>query len=152
LAKVDVDACVKANFSDLVTNAGVSALWVLLIGHAMEKKHVALQEKYKDASEDVEIWKHKATGLEGRLKDALADKKVAKKAVTDLKVEKEVVELERDSWKEKAAGLESDIVKAQAAMEEGKGDLSLYFDNGFERARARMSFILTPDGKFVNEN
>lgn len=63
----------------------------------MEKKHGALEAKYKDASEDVEKWKHKATSMESRLKEALEEKKTAEKATNDIKDEKKAMELERHS-------------------------------------------------------
>lgn len=66
--KVDVDAGVKAKFSDLVVDAGISVLRVLLMGNAMEKKHGILEAKYKDTIEDAEKWKHKVTGMKARLK------------------------------------------------------------------------------------
>jgi hypothetical protein len=74
-AKVDVEAAVKAKVSDLVADAGTAALRVLLLNHALELKYGALEKKHVDAAEDVEKWKHKATGLEGRLTEALRDKK-----------------------------------------------------------------------------
>lgn len=101
LSKVDVDAGVKSKFGELVMDTRILVLRVLLLGKVMEKKHGALEAKYKDAHEDVEKWKHKATGLESRLKEALEDKKTAEKTTKDMKDEKEVVELERDSWKKK---------------------------------------------------
>ena len=57
LAKVDVDAGVKAKFNDLVN----------------------------DASEDAEKWKHKVTGMEERWKEALKEKKVAEEKAKDTK-------------------------------------------------------------------
>jgi len=132
LVKVDVDAGVKSKFSDLVTDASISVLCVLLVGQAMEKKHNALEAKHKDASEDVKKWKQKTTNLEARLKEALKDKiEAAEKATGDMKVEKEVVELERDSWKGKPVGLEGELVEAKSVVEESRGLLAEYFDNGF---------------------
>lgn len=85
LAAVDFDACVKAKFSELVTDAGVSALRILLMDHAIEKKHGVLEAKHKQAVEDVEKWKHKATRLKTRLKEALKDKKAVETEVGKLK-------------------------------------------------------------------
>lgn len=48
-------------------DAGESALRILLMNHVMDKKHIDLEKKYKDVAEDVEKWKHKATGLQSRL-------------------------------------------------------------------------------------
>ncbi|RHN78850.1 hypothetical protein MtrunA17_Chr1g0170441 [Medicago truncatula] len=39
LAEVDIDAGVTSKFGELVMDAGMSALRVLLLGHMMEKKH-----------------------------------------------------------------------------------------------------------------
>jgi hypothetical protein len=75
--KVDVEAGVKAKCSDLVADAGTAALWILLMNHCLEMKHDSVEKKYKDAAEDVEKWKHKSTGLDRRLKEALKDKKTA---------------------------------------------------------------------------
>jgi len=99
----------------------VSALQVLLMGHAMEKKHGALEAKYKDAAENVEKWKHKVTGMQARLKNALNDKKAAKNEVGEMKEAKEVVELETDSFKKKVGELEGELVAANIVVEEGRG-------------------------------
>lgn len=56
-----------------------------------------MEAKYKEASEDVEKWKHKATSMEARLKEDLKDKKTAEKEVGKMKQAKKVVESERDS-------------------------------------------------------
>jgi len=45
IAKVDVDAGVKSKFGDLVMDAGISALRVLLLGQVMEKKAWCLRGK-----------------------------------------------------------------------------------------------------------
>lgn len=71
LAEVDIDAGVTSKFGELVMDADMSALRVLLLGHMMEKKHGDLQVKYKNVSEDVDKWKNKVTGLEARLKEVL---------------------------------------------------------------------------------
>ena len=96
LTAVDVDVGVKAKFADLVADAGLFALRVLLMVHAMEKKHGALEAKYKDAAENVEKWKYKVTGMDARLKEALKDKKAAENEVEEMKEAKEVVEAERN--------------------------------------------------------
>lgn len=51
------------------------------MNHAMELKHDIIEKKCKDAAENVEKWKHKCTDFEGRLKDALKEKKVAEKSL-----------------------------------------------------------------------
>jgi hypothetical protein len=112
----------------------------------MEKKHGALEAKYS------------------RLKEALEEKKTAEKATNDIKDEKKAMELERHSWKKKAVELEGDLAKAKSSVEDGKGALALYFDNGFERARAQVlhfnpdanvseldPFKILVDGKLVDE-
>jgi len=55
-----------------------------------------------------------------------------------MKDEKEGVELERDSWKKKVLELEGELATAQSTVEDGKGALAFYFDNGFERAKAQI--------------
>jgi len=49
-AKVGVDVGEKSKFGELVIDAGISTLQVLLLGHVMEKKHGDLEMKYKDVS------------------------------------------------------------------------------------------------------
>lgn len=74
------------------------------------------------------------------------------------------MELERDSWKKKAGELEGDLATAKTTVEDGKGALALYFDNGFERALAQVlhfhpdakvdelnPFKVLIDGKLVDE-
>jgi hypothetical protein len=139
LAKVDVDAAVKAKFGDLVADAGTAALRVLLMGHAMEVKHELVERKYKDASEDVEKWKHKAIGLKGRLSDALEEKKVAEKALEEMKKAKEAAEGERD---EKDAALK----KSELGVDEGRRALAVYFENGFKRAKEQV-LLFNPEAK-----
>jgi len=141
LAKVDIDAGVKAKFSDLVADAGSAALRVLLMGHAMELKHGAVEKKYKDDAEDVDKWKHKATGFEGRLKDALKEKKAAEKEINDLKEEKEVVEKERDAQKDEVGRLQKALEEANSAAEDGRRALAIYFENGFKRATEQVLFF-----------
>lgn len=99
LAAVDVDVGVKAKFSDLVVDVGVSALRMMWMGHAMEKKHSVLEAEHKEVVEDVEMWKHKVTRMETRLKEALKDKIAAKKEVGEFKEAKEVVESKKDAVK-----------------------------------------------------
>jgi septal ring factor EnvC (AmiA/AmiB activator) len=138
-AKVDVVAGVKAKFSDLVADAGTAALRVLLMGHAMEVKHDLVEKKYKDASEDVEKWKHKSTGLEGHLADALKEKKAAEKALEEMKQAKEVVEKERD---EKGVALE----KSNLGVDEGRRAIAVYFENDFRRATEQV-LLFNPEAK-----
>jgi hypothetical protein len=88
-AKVDVEAAVKAKIGDLVADAGTTSLRVLLMSHAMELKHSQVEKTCKDAVEDVEKWKHKATSLDGRLSDALKEKKAVEKALEEMKQAKE---------------------------------------------------------------
>ena len=95
-AKVDVEAGVKAKCSDLVAGIGSAALRTLLLAHCLEIKQDSVEKKYKDAAEDVEKWKHKAVGLEGRLSDALQEKKAAEKALEEMKRAKEAAEKDRD--------------------------------------------------------
>jgi hypothetical protein len=139
LAKVDVDAAVKAKFGDLVMDAGTAALRVLLMDHAMEVKYELLEKKHKDAVEDVEKWKHKSTGLEGRLADALKEKKAAEEALEEMKLAKENAERERD---EKDAALK----KAELAVDEGRRALAVYFENGFKRATEQV-LLFNPEAK-----
>lgn len=60
--------------------------------------------------------------------------------------------------------MEGDLAKAKSSVEDGKGALALYFDNGFERARAQVlhfnpdanvseldPFKILVDGKLVDE-
>lgn len=56
------------------------------------------------------------------------------------------MELERDSWKKKAGKLEGELATAKTSIEDGKGALALYFDNGFERALAKVLHF-HPDAK-----
>jgi hypothetical protein len=104
-AKIDVEAAVKAKVSDLVVDAGTTALRALLLNHAVEKKH-------QDDAEDVEKWKHKAVGLEGRLSEVLKDKKAAEKALDEMTKAKEAAEVETN---------EKDVIlkKAELAVDEG---------------------------------
>jgi len=67
-----------------------------------------VEKKCKDATYYVGKWKHKADGLQARLNEAHEAKDKAEKVAKDLETklessnaEKEVVELERDSFKEK---------------------------------------------------
>jgi hypothetical protein len=94
--KVDVEAGVKAKCSDLVADAGTAALRILLMNHCLKVKHDPVEKKYNDAVEDVEKWKHKSPGLDGRLKEALKDKIAAEAALEEMKQAKEAAERERD--------------------------------------------------------
>jgi len=134
LAKVDVDAGVKAKFSDLVANAGSAALRILLMGRAMELKYESIEKQYKDASEDVEKSKHNVDKLQGCLKDVLKEKKSAEKDLNNTKEKKEAAEKERDEEKAEVARLRRDLAEAVESVEAGKRDLALYFDMGFKRA------------------
>lgn len=98
-AQGDVDARVKAKFKDLVADAGSAALRVLLMQHAMELKHEKVEKDLKDASEDVEKWKHKCTGFEARLKDALKEKKAAEKELGEMREAKEAANREKEDQK-----------------------------------------------------
>jgi hypothetical protein len=138
-AKVDVEAAVKAKASDLVADAGTAALCVLLLNHALELKYGTLEKKNIDAAEDVEKWKHKATGLEGRLSEALRDKKAAEGALEEMKKAKEAAELERDE-KDQA------LKKSELAVDEGRRSLAIYFENGFKRATEQV-LLFNPDAK-----
>lgn len=139
LAEVDVQAGMKAKFGDLVMDAGMSALRVLLMGNVMEKKHELLEAKHKDAAEDVEKWKHKATGLEARLSVALKEKKASDKVAEDAKKAQEAAEAEREKLKASLAAM-------QVELEASRGELALYFDNGFERAKDQV-LLFNPDAK-----
>lgn len=105
LAPIDIEAGVKAKFGDLAVDAGSAALRILLLGHAMELKHGIVEKQYKEVVEDVEKWKHKATDLEGRLKEALKEKKTAEKELDDMKEVKKIVEIERDAHKDEVEKL-----------------------------------------------
>jgi len=114
----------------------------------MEKKHMDLERKHKDAAEDVEKWKHMATGLQTRLNEVLEAKKVVETSVKELQTSltsatytKEAVELEWDSLKGKNVELEDEVKKC-------KGELVEYFDDGFEHARVQaLHFYL--EGDFI---
>jgi chromosome segregation ATPase len=98
-AKVDVEAGVKAKCSDLVADIGTAALRALLLSHCLEVKHDLVEKKYNNAAEDVEKWKHKSSGLDDRLKEALKDKKATEDALEEIKKAKEAAETERDETK-----------------------------------------------------
>jgi hypothetical protein len=102
-------------------------------------KYGAVEKKHQDAAEDVEKWKHKAVGLEGRLTEALKDKKAVVKALEEMTKAKEAAELERD---EKDAALK----KAELAVDDGSRSLAIYFENGFKRATEQV-LLLNPDAK-----
>jgi len=80
LADVYVDAGMASKYDGLLKDIGESALRILLTNHVMERKHLDLEKKYKDAAGDVEKWRHKATGLVIRLTEALSSKDLAEKA------------------------------------------------------------------------
>jgi len=92
------------------------------------------------------------------------EKKTAEKATSDMKNEKEVVELERDFWKKKVGELEVELVCANDVVEDSKGALALHFDNGVEHAKVQGlhfnpdanvdeldPFKVLADGKLVDE-
>jgi len=154
----------KSKFGDLVMDVGESALRILLMNHVMERKFIDVEKKCKDATADVGKWKHKVDGLHARLNEPLEAKDKAEKAVMSLETklesssaEKEAVELERDSFREKCAQLEEDVEKC-------KGALAEYFDDGFERAYEQAqhfhpkadfsgldAFEIIKDGELVDE-
>jgi hypothetical protein len=164
LVKVDVDAGLKAKFSDLVADAGSAALGILLLGHAMDLKHGAVEKQYKDVAEDVVKWNHKAVGFEGWLKDALKENRSAEKELGDMKEAKEAAKKERDLQKGEVERLQRALDEANSAVEEGRQDLAVYFEDGFKRAAEQMllfnpeakldelySFKVIVNGKFVDE-
>jgi septal ring factor EnvC (AmiA/AmiB activator) len=138
-AKVDVEAGVKAKCSDLVADTGTAALRILLLNHCLEVKHDLVEKKYNDTVEDVEKWKHKSAGLDGRLKEALRDKKDAEDALEEMKQAKEMAENERD---ESRAALK----RSEAAVDEGRRSLAVYFENGFRRAKEQV-LLFNPEAK-----
>jgi hypothetical protein len=138
-AQVDVEAAVKAKSSDLVADVGTAVLRTLLLTHAWELKYGALEKKQLDAAEDVEKWKHKVVGLEGRLSDALKEKKTAEKALEEMRRAKEAAKNERD---EKDAVLK----KSNLAVDEGRRSLALYFQNGFKLATEQV-LLFNPEAK-----
>jgi septal ring factor EnvC (AmiA/AmiB activator) len=138
-AKVDVEAGVKAKCSDLVADIGTAALRTMLLTHCLEVKQDLVEKKYKDATEDVEKWKHKSTGLDGRLKEALRDKKAAEDALEEMKKAKEAAEAARDETK-------SALEKSEAAVDEGRRALAIYFNDGFRRAKEQALFF-NPEAK-----
>jgi len=164
LAEVDVDAGMKSKYGDLVMDAIDSALRILLMNHVMERKYTDVGKKYKDTTEDVGKWKHKATGLQTRLNEALEANKAAEASAKELQTkltnvvgEKEAVEQERDSLRDKNGELEADVKRCTDALAE-------YFEDGFERARAQAlhfnlgadlsgldSLKIIVDGKLVDE-
>jgi SMC interacting uncharacterized protein involved in chromosome segregation len=75
----------------------------------MERKCEALEEKYKDSSKDVEMFKHKATAIEKRSQDTIDAKNKAEKEVINLTEENVSFIQERDELKEKFAKFEEDI-------------------------------------------
>jgi len=130
----------------------------------MELKHGAVEKQYKDAAEDVEKWRHKATGFEARLKNALKEKEAAEKELGDMKEAKEVVEKERDAQKDEVGRLQRAWDETNLAVEDGRQALAVYFDNGFNCATEQVlffnpeakvyeldSFKVIVDGKLVDE-
>jgi septal ring factor EnvC (AmiA/AmiB activator) len=137
--KVDVEAAVKAKCIDLVADANPAALRIMLMNHCLEVKHDLVEKRYNDAAEDVEKWKHKSTGLEGRLKEALKDKATAEAALEEMKQAKEAAESEKEEIK---AALE----KSELAVDERRRSLAVYFENGFRRAKEQV-LLFNPEAK-----
>lgn len=145
-AQGDVDAGVKAKYKDLVADAGMAALRVLLMQHAMELKHESVEQKLKDAVEDVEAWKHKCAGFEGRLKDALKENKTIAQELKEAKQAREVAEKEKEAQKLEVGRLQESLKESEDAVEAGKAALALYFDNGFEQAKQQV-LVFNPEAK-----
>jgi chromosome segregation ATPase len=137
--KVDVEAGLKAKCSDLVADIHTAALRTMLLSHCLETKYDLVEKKHNDAAEDVEKWKHKSSGLESRLKEALKDKAAAESALEEMKQAKEDAEAEKDATK---AVLE----KSELAVDEGRRALALYFENGFMRAKEQV-LLFNPEAK-----
>jgi septal ring factor EnvC (AmiA/AmiB activator) len=137
--KVDVEAGVKAKCSDLVADIHTAALRTMLLSHCLETKYDLVEKKHNDAAEDVEKWKHKSSGFESRLKEALKDKAAAESALEEMKQAKEDAEAEKDATK---AALE----KSELAVDEGRRALALYFENGFMRAKEQV-LLFNPEAK-----
>jgi hypothetical protein len=104
LEDVDVDAGLKIKYSELVMDAGESALRILLMNHVMERKHLHLEKKHKDAAEDAEKWQHQASGLQIRLSKALESKKVAEKASKNLETKLATSNCEKEMRKKFRTG------------------------------------------------
>jgi hypothetical protein len=138
-AKVDVEAGVKAKCSNLVADTGTAALRILLMSHCLEVKHDFVEKKYNDAAEDVEKWRHKSVGLEGRLEEALRDKKAAEDALEEMKQAKEMAKKERDESK-------TALERSEAAVDEGRRSLAVNFENGFSRAKEQV-LLFNPEAK-----
>jgi chromosome segregation ATPase len=138
-AKVDVEAGVKAKCSDLVAASNTAALRIMLMNHCLEMKHDLAVKKYNDAAEDVEKWKHKCTGLDARLKEALKDKETAEATLEEMKQAKETAEGERDE-------VRSALEKSELAVDEGRRSLAEYFENGFRRAKEQV-LLFNPEAK-----
>jgi septal ring factor EnvC (AmiA/AmiB activator) len=137
--KVDVEAGVKAKCSDLVADIHTAALRTMLLSHCLEAKHNLVEKRHNDAAEDVEKWKHKSSGLESRLKEALKDKAAAESALEEMRQAKEAAETEKGEMK---AALE----KSELAVDEGRRSLAIYFDNGFRRAKEQV-LLFNPEAK-----
>jgi chromosome segregation ATPase len=137
--KVDVEAGVKAKCSDLVADIHTAALRTMLLSHCLETKYDLVEKKHNDAAEDVEKWKHKSSGLESRLKEALKDKTAAESALEEMKQAKEDAEAEKDAMK---AALE----KSELAVDEGRRALALYFEDDFMRAKEQV-LLFNPEAK-----
>jgi hypothetical protein len=139
LAKADVKAGMKAKSSDLVADSNTAALRIMLMNHCLGMKHDEVAKKYHDAVEDTEKWKHKCTGLDGRLKEALKEKAIAEAALEEMKQAKEAAEGERDEVK-------SALEKSESAVDEGRRSLAVYFEDGFRRAKEQV-LLFNPEAK-----
>lgn len=84
--------------------------------------------------------------LKTRLKEALKDKKAAEKEAGEFKEAKEAVESEKDALKEKVGELEKKLADAHSTVEEGRGELAQYFDDGFNRTKEQVLHF-NPDAK-----
>lgn len=145
-AEGDVEAGVRAKFKDLVADAGTAALRVLLLQHSMELKHERVESQLKDATEDVDKWKHKCNGFEARLKDALKEKKAAEKELGEMKEARDAAVKEKDERKVEGAKLQEALDAAKEEVEAGKRALALYFDSGFKRAKEQV-LLFNPEAK-----
>jgi chromosome segregation ATPase len=137
--KVDVEAGVKAKCSDLVADINTATLRTMLLSHCLEVKHDLVEKRHNDAAEDVEKWKHKSSGLESRLKEALKDKAATESALEEMKQAKEAAETEKGEMK---VALE----KSELAVDEGRRSLAVHFENGFRHAKEQVLFF-NPEAK-----
>jgi hypothetical protein len=123
LARVDVEAGMKAKCSDLVADSNTAALRIMLMNHCL----------------GTEKWEHKCTGSDGRLKEALKEKATVEAALEEMKQAKEAAEGERD-------GVKSALEKSELAVDEGRRSLAVYFEDGFRRAKEQV-LLFNPEAK-----